>query len=125
MHGRPAAVADALILYSGNRNASSWAMRAWLALREAGIAFREEVIDIRRPQRFANLARFADVICAVDSLEGHAPRTQQERRSLPGRAVDGGVRDGDTFADARALQPLAITQELLHGLLAHTDGRRE
>jgi glutathione S-transferase len=32
-------------------------MRAWLALREAGIDFAEEVVDIRRPQRFANLAR--------------------------------------------------------------------
>ena len=45
------------ILYSGTKNASSWAMRAWLALREAGIEFTEEVIDIRRPQRFINLAR--------------------------------------------------------------------
>lgn len=44
------------ILYSGTRNASSWAMRAWLALREAGVDFHEEVVDIRRPQRFANLA---------------------------------------------------------------------
>jgi glutathione S-transferase len=45
------------ILYSGTRNASSWAMRAWLALREAGVEFSEEIIDIRRPQRFTNLAR--------------------------------------------------------------------
>ena len=44
-------------LYSGTKNASSWAMRAWLALREAGIDFDEEVVDIRRPQRFANLER--------------------------------------------------------------------
>ena len=44
------------ILYSGTKNASSWAMRAWLALREAGFEFDEEVVDIRRPQRFANLA---------------------------------------------------------------------
>ena len=44
-------------LYSGTKNASSWAMRAWLALREAGLEFKEEVVDIRRPQRFANLAR--------------------------------------------------------------------
>lgn len=44
-------------LYSGTRNASSWAFRAWLALREAGIDFDEEVVDIRRPQRSANLAR--------------------------------------------------------------------
>ena len=47
------------LLYSGTKNASSWAMRAWLALREAGIAFDEEVVDIRRPQRFANLDRIA------------------------------------------------------------------
>lgn len=45
------------ILYSGTKNASSWAMRSWLALRAAGFEFREEVIDIRRPQRFRGLAR--------------------------------------------------------------------
>ncbi len=47
----------ARILYSGTRNASSWAFRAWLALKEAGVDFDEEVVDIRRPQRFDNLAR--------------------------------------------------------------------
>lgn len=30
-------------------------MRAWLALRAAGIDFEEEIVDIRRPQRFTNL----------------------------------------------------------------------
>lgn len=49
------------LLYSGTRNASSWAMRAWLALRAAGFDFEEEVVDIRRPQRFANLARVGRV----------------------------------------------------------------
>lgn len=44
-------------LYSGTRNASSWAFRAWLALQEAGVSFDEEVVDIRRPQRLANLDR--------------------------------------------------------------------
>jgi len=43
------------ILYSGNRNASSWAFRAWLALKEQGIEFSEVIIDIRRPQRWKNL----------------------------------------------------------------------
>lgn len=43
------------ILYSGNRNASSWAFRAWLALKEQGIPFEERIIDIRRPQRWKNL----------------------------------------------------------------------
>src|SRR3546814_20336368 len=45
------------LFYSGTKNASSWAMRAWLELREAGVVFEEEVVDIRRPQRFANLDR--------------------------------------------------------------------
>jgi glutathione S-transferase len=45
------------ILYVGTKNASSWAMRAWLALREQGIAFEERVVDIRQPQRAAELAR--------------------------------------------------------------------
>jgi glutathione S-transferase len=45
------------ILYSGTRNASSWAMRAWLALRAAGCDFEEIIVDIRRPQRFVNLGR--------------------------------------------------------------------
>lgn len=47
------------ILYSGTKNASSWAMRAWLALREAGVEFDEDVVDIRRPQRFVGLAKIA------------------------------------------------------------------
>jgi glutathione S-transferase len=47
----------ARILYSGNRNASSWAFRAWLALREQNIDFDEIIIDIRRPQRWNNLAK--------------------------------------------------------------------
>ena len=47
-------------LYSGTRNASSWAFRAWLALREAGVPFDEVVVDIRKPQRFANLAKIAE-----------------------------------------------------------------
>ncbi|MGQ4660978.1 glutathione S-transferase N-terminal domain-containing protein [Lysobacter sp. F6437] len=43
-------------LYVGTRNASSWAMRAWLALKASGYDFDEELVDIRRPQRFRNLA---------------------------------------------------------------------
>jgi glutathione S-transferase len=49
------------LLYSGTKNASSWAMRAWLALREARVEFDEVVVDIRRPVRFPNLRAFAGV----------------------------------------------------------------
>jgi len=50
----------ARILYSGTRNASSWAFRAWLALREQNIDFEERVVDIRRPQRWRNLAKIGE-----------------------------------------------------------------
>jgi glutathione S-transferase len=51
---------DKAIFYSGTRNASSWAMRAWLALRAAEFPFEEIIVDIRRPQRLANLKRIAE-----------------------------------------------------------------
>lgn len=47
------------LFYSGTKNASSWAMRAWLALRAADFQFNEVVVDIRRPQRFGGLAHLA------------------------------------------------------------------
>ncbi|MBO0344591.1 glutathione S-transferase family protein [Roseibium sp. CAU 1637] len=33
-----------LLLYIGNKNYSSWSMRAWVALKAAGVPFREELI---------------------------------------------------------------------------------
>ena len=48
------------VLYSGNRNASSWAFRAWLALKEQGIPFEEKIVDIRRPQRWQNLKEIGE-----------------------------------------------------------------
>lgn len=49
------------ILYSGNRNASSWAFRAWLALKEQNIPFKEVIVDIRRPQRWNNLTKIGEI----------------------------------------------------------------
>ena len=48
-------------LYTGNRNASSWAFRAWLALKEADVDFKEELVDIRRPQRWQNLNALSEL----------------------------------------------------------------
>lgn len=50
----------ARILYVGTKNASSWALRAWLALREQGIAFEERMVDIRQPRRVAELAKVGE-----------------------------------------------------------------
>jgi glutathione S-transferase len=48
-------------LYVGTLNASSWAFRAWLALKAAGYEFDRVIVDIRRPQRFENLARLSSM----------------------------------------------------------------
>ena len=81
--------------YSGTRNASSWAMRAWLALRMAEFPFEEIVVDIRRPQRYINLDRLARISpsAMVPALVvGEAVLTAQ--RSTPGVAVTGQLVDG-------------------------------
>ncbi|MEM7504100.1 MAG: glutathione S-transferase family protein [Pseudomonadota bacterium] len=48
------------IFYSGTKNASSWAMRAWLALREQDVEFEERIVDLRAPQRDQQLARVGE-----------------------------------------------------------------
>lgn len=92
----------ARILYTGTRNASSWAFRAWLALREAGVEFDEHVVDIRRPQRIANLAR----------IQAFSP---------PG-AVPVLVDDGVVIFDSLAIMEYA--SELAGGALLPADARQ-
>jgi glutathione S-transferase len=90
------------ILYSGTKNASSWAMRAWLALKEADVEFAERVVDIRRPQRFENLARIGEF--------------------SPPAAVPVLVDDGTVIFDSLAIMEYA--NELGGGCLLPADARR-
>jgi len=46
-----------LTLVVGNKNYSSWSLRPWLAIREAGIAFEEIVIPLYRAESKAALLR--------------------------------------------------------------------
>jgi glutathione S-transferase len=87
------------ILYSGTRNASSWAMRAWLALRAADCDFEEIIVDIRRPQRFANLERV--------------------RMITPSGTVPAFVIDGRTIFDSLAIMEYA--NDLVGGRLLPPD----
>jgi glutathione S-transferase len=48
----------AYTLVIGNKNYSSWSLRPWLALRQAGIPFREELVSLRADEgKAARLAR--------------------------------------------------------------------
>lgn len=46
-------------LYIGNKNYSSWSLRAWLALVQTGAAFDEEVIPLDEPQTRQTLQEFS------------------------------------------------------------------
>ncbi len=50
---------EPLTLVVGSKNSSSWSLRAWLALREAGVPFREIVVPLDRVDTRENLARWS------------------------------------------------------------------
>lgn len=48
-----------LTLIIGNKRYSSWSLRAWLAMRIAGLDFEEVVIPLRDPDTYINMAEYA------------------------------------------------------------------
>lgn len=56
---------NSLVLYIGNKTWSSWSLRPWLALKQAGLAFDEAFIALRQPDS-------KEKILAV-SPSGHIP----------------------------------------------------
>lgn len=89
----------ARILYCGNKNASTWAMRAWLALREAGLEFEERAVELRPPQRAIQLAEIG--------------------RFSPPAAVPVLVDDGAVIFDSMAIMEYA--NDLSGGVLLPAD----
>ncbi len=111
-----------LELFSGTGNASSWALRAWLALREAGLEFEEEIVDIRRPQRFANLARIGALSPAASvpvlMIGKTAVFDSLAIMEYANDAADGQLLPGDATARAQARSVLAWRHAGLSGLCA-------
>ena len=68
----------ALTLVIGNKNTSSWSLRAWLTLAHAGLAFDEVSIKQGQPQTRANILAYSPsgmVPCLIDTslnVEGGA-----------------------------------------------------
>ena len=50
-------------LIIGNKNYSSWSLRAWLILKEAGIPFEEHRIRLDRPGTAEAIAKFSEARC--------------------------------------------------------------
>lgn len=110
------------ILYSGTKNASSWAMRAWLALKEAKVDFVEEVVDIRRPQRFSNLLSIGRIAppAAVPVLvvDGIAIFDSLAIMEFANDASDGALLPSDHLNRARARSVLAWQHSGLSNICA-------
>ncbi len=58
-----------LALVIGNRNYSSWSLRPWIAMKQAGLAFDEVVVSLRRPETKERILRYSPsgrVPCLID-----------------------------------------------------------
>jgi len=58
-----------LTLVIGNKNYSSWSLRAWLAMKQAGIAFNESSVLLARPESREKILRYSPsgrVPCLID-----------------------------------------------------------
>ena len=58
-----------LTLVIGNRNYSSWSLRPWLAMKQAGIAFNETNVLLQRPDTTEKILRYSPsgrVPCLLD-----------------------------------------------------------
>src|SRR5262245_60579703 len=103
-----------LTLVIGNRNYSSWSLRPWLAMKHAGIPFREVRIPLYQPESKAQLLRYSPagkVPVLVDS-----PVTVWESLAileyLADKFPDRGLWPADASARARAR---AISAEMHAG----------
>lgn len=43
----------------GNKNASSWSLRAWLMLKQAGVEFNEHIVDLATPHAKAEILKYS------------------------------------------------------------------
>jgi len=58
-----------LTLVIGNKNYSSWSLRPWLAMKQAGVPFAEEQILLQRPETERDIRRYSPsgrVPCLID-----------------------------------------------------------
>ncbi len=58
-----------LTLVIGNKNYSSWSLRPWLAMKQAGVAFNETSVVLNRPDSTEKILRYSPsgrVPCLID-----------------------------------------------------------
>ncbi len=114
-----------LKLVIGSKNSSSWSLRPWLLLKQAGLDFEEVLIPLRRPETAREIRRYSPsgkvpvllvdgvpiwdllAICefAAEQIEGLWPEDARARALA--RSVSAEMHAG--FADLRTYLPLDVT----------------
>lgn len=128
------------ILIIGDKTLSSWSLRPWLVMKQAGIAFTERLVRLDRPQTKAELVSLSPsgrVPCLVDgettiwdslSIAEYLAETFPEKALWPAdkrakamaRSVAAEMHSG--FAALRALWPMHFVREGMRHLTSGIDG---
>lgn len=104
-------------LVIGNRNYSSWSLRAWLATKATGVAFAEEVIPLDQPDTAARIAARSPAGRVPVLVDGnlHVWESLAIVEYLAERHPDAGLWPADAAARAHAR---AISSEMHAGFAA-------
>ena len=126
-----------LFLLIGNKKYSSWSLRAWLVLKQAGLAFDEQLVALDRPDTRANILKFSpsgkvpflrhgkievweslaigEYLAEAFPAAGLWPKDSAARAQA--RAVSNEMHGG--FGDLRRYLPMDVSQDLKDESRAH------
>ncbi|TNF80126.1 MAG: hypothetical protein EP299_02730 [Acidobacteria bacterium] len=82
---------DRPLLIIGNRNCSSWSLRAWFALEVTGLAYNEVMVPLGRPDASATILRSSPTASVTENYELGQPVPVDEWRPCErgSRVADG------------------------------------
>src|SRR5579863_8722465 len=129
-------------LYIGTKNFSSWSLRAWLAMKTAGIEFAEIVVPLRQPETKAEIRRHSpsgkvpllviensnekelvwDSFAICETLADRFPSAglwpEDAAARAQARSITAEMHSG--FPELRAALPMDITARIQTGPLSET-----
>jgi len=110
-----------LTLVIGNKNYSSWSLRPWLAMKQAGVAFNETSIVLNRPDSTEKILRYSPsgrVPCLIDgelTVFDSLAICEYINEKLTEKEHSGSLWPRDAKARARAR---SVTSEMHSGFVA-------
>ena len=94
-------------IYIGNKNYSSWSLRAWLMLKQSGASFEEVVVPLRE----ATTGGYTQPVLTQNAAQSTRPRPEIDSEPLPQAAEaaeTAAIRNGAFIAPKPADAAIAI-----------------